>query len=126
MAFDLSKVLRAAGQLEGLSQHNQMLMTIELPDHLVIAYARAIEIRDEAEIAPAGGDAGSIIAPPVDIGTSFERGIKERKTMPQDFVRERFDRRRVHSARRRQERHRRWRVCKLGHGRYKPAEIGDL
>src|SRR5207249_5873412 len=39
LAFDLLQKFPASAQPERLRQHNQMLMAIELPDRLVIAYA---------------------------------------------------------------------------------------
>src|SRR5260370_33756066 len=58
-----------------------MLMTIQLPNELVIADQAGVEIRDAAEIVGAGFLAAHIVAAPVDLRSGIDRQAEKRKAM---------------------------------------------
>src|SRR5260370_28226720 len=58
-----------------------MLMTIQLPNDLVVDYRVGVEIRDGSEIVGAGFLAAHIVAAPVDLRSGIERQAEKRKAM---------------------------------------------
>jgi len=61
-----------------------MLVTIQLPDELMIAGALGVEIRDSAEIAETGLDSGAIVAPPTNLRAGFHHSAEYWKSMRAD------------------------------------------
>ncbi len=61
-------------------------MTVQLPDHFVIAGSREIQIRQAPKVGRAGGHLVQIVAPPVDGGAGLHRHSKDRETVEQNLV----------------------------------------
>src|ERR1700722_17465157 len=47
-----------------LRQYNQVLMPVQFPDHLVVARARGVEVRNAAKVGEAGFNAAQGVAAP--------------------------------------------------------------
>src|ERR1700722_1153225 len=76
---NLVQVSAVARQQIGLRQNNQMLMAIQFPDRFVVARARAIEVRNAAEVREPGFNAAHIVAPPANIGAGVDGAAKNWK-----------------------------------------------
>src|SRR5580704_7092693 len=89
-AFDLRakfiQVASVAGQQIGLRQNNQVLMTIQFPDHFVITRARRVEVRNAAKVRETGFNATQIVASPANIRPGIDGGGENWKTVALDLV----------------------------------------
>src|SRR5580698_10871910 len=75
-----------AGQQIRLGQDNQVLMTVQFPDQLVVARAGRVEVRYAAEVDGAGFNAARIIAAPMDILAGVNDGPKDWKLVAMDLI----------------------------------------
>src|SRR5438477_10988893 len=67
-----------------------MLLTVQLPNNLVITGTGRIEIRDAAEKVEARFDSVYVIAPPSNIRAGPDLKSQDRELMPPDLIRD-FD-----------------------------------
>src|SRR5579872_2169195 len=81
---DLVEKLLSSGQPVGLRQQHQVLMPVQLPNYLVIANAREIEIRYQPEITQSTLLPMDVIAPPVNLRPCVEDIPQQRETMCQN------------------------------------------
>src|SRR6185312_6137301 len=72
LRLDLPEKFRASGQPPRLRQQYEVLMAVQLPDHFVIAHPFEIEIGNQAKVVEARRFSVDIVAPPIDIRTSFD------------------------------------------------------
>ena len=119
-AFPLRKgvvqKLRPARQPPRLREQNQVLMPIDLPDDLVVARARGIEVRNAAEVGGSGLDAAGVIAPPADVPPGLYVEAEQRETAPQNVPGDALDVGRVGGPP--QPPHHRFRIGKRGQRRH--------
>src|SRR5713101_4380982 len=62
-----------------------MLMTIQLPDHLVVARAAGIQIRNPPKVTEPGFNSTQMIATPGHLRSGVNRQAKNREVMPPDL-----------------------------------------
>src|ERR1035437_2680025 len=83
-ALDLAEgfvqVLAAASQEERLCQEREVLVTVQFPDHFVIADSREVQIGRAPKVRRAARHPMQVVAPPVDHGSGIARYSEDRET----------------------------------------------
>src|ERR1700678_1662250 len=85
---NLIQVPNFARQPVGLGQNNQVLMTVQFPNQLVVAGAGSVKVRNAAKITQIGFDAARVIAPPMDVGPGVDSHREDWKLVALDLIRE--------------------------------------
>src|SRR5436190_1293176 len=84
LPVNLFREIGAARQNVRLRQQDKMLVPVQLPDDLVIAGARGVEIRNAAEVDGGSFPAAHIIAAPLNLRTRLDRDSQDREAMLQN------------------------------------------
>src|SRR5439155_26484290 len=71
---------------EDLSEHGEVLATVQFPYPLVIAHLGEIQIRNAPEVFEATGLARAIVAAPVDFQPCLDNFAEYREAMRPDFA----------------------------------------
>src|SRR5690349_1971822 len=77
----LIQVALVAGKQEGLREQHQVLVPVQLPDDLVIAGFRSVQIRHAAEIVQTCFLAIRVVATPEDFWSRFDGQAEQRKAV---------------------------------------------
>src|ERR1700693_244073 len=85
---NLAEIIGVSRETERLRQQHQMLMTIRLPDHFVVAAAPHIQIGDSAEISQITFHSTGVIAAPGDFGAGVDGQSEDWKLMLSNLFRE--------------------------------------
>ena len=85
---NLAEIIGVSRETERLRQQHQMLMTIRLPDHFVVAAAPCIEVGNPAEITETSLYTASVVAAPGDFGAGVDGQSEDWKLMLSNLVRE--------------------------------------
>ncbi len=81
LAWNFVEEIAASGKQMSLSQQDQVLVPIDLPDRLVVAGAVAVEVGNVPEVSGWRFDAARVVLPPADCGPRFERQAEQREPM---------------------------------------------
>ena len=87
LQLDLGEIRRVTLQQKGLRERNQVLMTIQLPDELVISHAGGIEIWNCAEIIGTGLDSTLVVAAPTNLRARVQDLAEDWKSVTSNLTR---------------------------------------
>jgi hypothetical protein len=63
-----------------------MLVTIQLPNHLVVAGTARVEIGNSPKVTETRFNSAKVIAPPRDLGPGVDSEAKNREMVPSDLA----------------------------------------
>src|SRR5258706_554070 len=82
---DLGQVCLVAREQIRLRQDYEMLMTVQLPNHFVVARTAGIKIRNPPEITESCLNSANMIAPPRHLRSGINREAENREVMTADL-----------------------------------------